>query len=638
MAAHTREREEFYAKCERVGRRDGDVMGFGWAEEAAAQRVLAALGGSRRVWAVLGGSRRVKAALGRFVHVGSAGVTRPDRPGLDLILFAPPQEKQNQVEIELARKKGEPFSGETFVKLHFRNNSFHGTLHQELARLSRLQLINFGFNNFMGTIPVWFGSLSKLEAFNIFGNQFFRFHACCNLQLICTAKIPNEIGTLDQVEFMYVQDNALKGHVLNLGNNQFGGPLPSKLWQCEELLELVLENNNFSGSIPKNMGNLTQLMEIYIAYNNLTGTISDEIGDLQNLQTPRREIPTGGPFQNLSSESFVSNSALCGAAQLHVPPCKNNTQKPNSRKASSSNLKYLIPGIISTNLLVASVLLLILQRKRKVEVATETALLPQLLWRTVSHLELLRATNGFHESNLLGSGGFGSVYKGTISDGIDVAVKVFNLQIEGAFKSFDSECDVLSNIRHRNLIKSVVAVNLISKPWYYNTCLMEALRSGCNILLDDDDMVAHVADFGIARLLGEGDSMTQTMTLATIRDVYSFGIVLMETFTRRKPTDEMFVGEMNLKQWIANSLLPDAAIVEVVDADLLGAEEHGDFVSRRDCLSSIMRLALACCAQLPKERINMQEALVTPNKIKIKFMQTFCIKSTLWLLEDINCL
>ncbi|KAI5331935.1 hypothetical protein L3X38_022062 [Prunus dulcis] len=73
----------------------------------------------------------------------------------------------------------------------------------------------------------------------------------------------------------------------------------------------------------------------------------------------------------------------------------------------------------------------------------------------------------------------------------------------------------------------------------------------------NDDIVAHVADFGIARLLGGGDSMTQTMTLATIGymapefgmegvvstrgDVYSFGVVLMETFTKRKPTYEMFV-------------------------------------------------------------------------------------------------
>ncbi|CAL8151600.1 unnamed protein product [Prunus armeniaca] len=107
-----------------------------------------------------------------------------------------------------------------------------------------------------------------------------------------------------------------------------------------------------------------------------------------------------------------------------------------------------------------------------------------------------------------------------------------------------------------------------------------------NILLDDD-MVAHVADFEISKLLGGGDSTTQTMTLATVGymapeygtegivstrgDVYSFGIVVMEIFTRRKPTNEMFDEEMNLKQWIANSLLlTDAMIDEVVEANLLG--------------------------------------------------------------------
>ncbi|KAM1807164.1 hypothetical protein ACFX11_030216 [Malus domestica] len=177
---------------------------------------------------------------------------------------------------------------------------------------------------------------------------------------------------------------------------------------------------------------------------------------------------------------------------------------------------------------------------------------------------------------------------------------------------------------------------------------LEYLHHGCSIpivhcdvkpsnILLDEDMVAHVADFGIARLIGGGDSMTETMTLATIGymapeygmegsvstrgDVYSFGIVLMETFTKRKPTDEMFVGEMDLKQWVADSLFPDAAIGEVVDADILGVEEDGDFVSRRDCLLSVMRLALACSAALPGERINMKDAAITLTKIMTKYLK-----------------
>ncbi|KAJ4837186.1 hypothetical protein Tsubulata_030084 [Turnera subulata] len=180
-------------------------------------------------------------------------------------------------------------------------------------------------------------------------------------------------------------------------------------------------------------------------------------------------------------------------------------------------------------------------------------------WRRISYLELELATDGFCETNLIGKGGFGSVYKGKLHDGKEIAVKVFNLQQEErALRSFDVECQVKSNIRHRNLVKIISScTNLDFKAlileympkgslekllYSHNYCLdilqrlnimidvasaLHYLHQGfftpivhcdlkpSNILLDED-MVAHVSDLGIAKLLGEGDSMTRTRTMFTI--------------------------------------------------------------------------------------------------------------------------
>ena len=58
-------------------------------------------------------------------------------------------------------------------------------------------------------------------------------------------------------------------------------------------------------------------------------------------------------------------------------------------------------------------------------------MLPLATWRRIAYLELEHATNGFGESNLVGKGSFGLVYRGTLLDGTSIAVKVVNLNIEG---------------------------------------------------------------------------------------------------------------------------------------------------------------------------------------------------------------
>ncbi|XP_068309975.1 probable LRR receptor-like serine/threonine-protein kinase At3g47570 [Pyrus communis] len=611
-----------------------------------------------------------------------------------------------------------------------RNSNIRGNIPVDIGNLSSLILLNLGNNHLRGAIPSSIQRLQKLQGLYLFNNEL-RGHIpdeLCQLDNLAelslggnrlSGSLPSCLGTLARaLRGLFLGSNSLTSKVpsslwelkyilhLNLSSNYLVGPLSEDIGKLKDVLNMDLSNNHFSGNIPSSIGGLQNMITLSLANNYLEGPIPSSFKTLVSLEfldmsqnnlsgeIPKSleallylkhlnlsfnklhgEIPTGGPFGNFSADSFVSNAALCGASRLHVPLCKNRTKvKPNWRKA-----KYIISGVLSVILLATAALILILCKKRNVEVVRETASLHQVFWRRVSRLELVKATNGFHKSNLLGTGGFGSVYRGTLSDGIDIAVKVFNLQLEGAFKSFDKECEMLSNIRHRNLIKVIsycdeldfkalvlqLMPNGSLEQWLYSpkrsmnilqrldimkdvALALEYLHHGYSIpivhcdvkpsnILLDDDMVAHVADFGVARLIGGGDSMTETMTLATVGymapefgiegsistsgDVYSFGIVLMETFTKRKPTDEMFVGEMNLKQWIADSLFLDAAIDEVVDADILGTEEDGDFVSRRDCLSSAMRLALACTATLPRERINIKDAAITLTKIKTKYLK-----------------
>ncbi len=96
-------------------------------------------------------------------------------------------------------------------------------------------------------------------------------------------------------------------------------------------------------------------------------------------------------------------------------------------------------------------------------------------------------------------------------------------------------------------------------------------------------------------------------------DVYSFGIVLMETFTGKKPTDGMFDGDLSLMKWVEESL--PHHVTEVVDATLI--EEN--FSAVKDCASSIMELALNCVEESAEERKLIKDVLAALCGIKVKF-------------------
>jgi len=119
-------------------------------------------------------------------------------------------------------------------------------------------------------------------------------------------------------------------------------------------------------------------------------------------------------------------------------------------------LKYLLPAaIIAFASIVLFVYLMIrrkLRNKREVH-ASVSGQRDDMSHRLLSYHELVRATDNFSDNNLLGTGSFGKVFKGQLNTGLVVAVKVLDMQLEKAIRSFDAECRVLHMARHRNLIK-----------------------------------------------------------------------------------------------------------------------------------------------------------------------------------------
>ena len=102
-------------------------------------------------------------------------------------------------------------------------------------------------------------------------------------------------------------------------------------------------------------------------------------------------------------------------------------------------------------------------------------------------------------------------------------------------------------------------------------------------------------------------------------DVFSFGIMLLEVFTGKKPTDTMFVGDLSLRQWVRQAF--PSMISSIIDGNLQQEDEiiHGFHHTTipsdvspsisHSTLISIFELGLVCTSELPDERITMTDVV-----------------------------
>lgn len=474
------------------------------------------------------------------------------------------------------------------TKLVLDENQLSGSIPNTIGRLNQLQGLSFKGNNLQGSISIEICKLVGLVQLDLTNNKLSGQIPTClgNLKSFIglemsfnnlSSTIPNTIWNLEGMLYVNLSSNSLSGSLssdikklkspisVDLSNNKLSGNITTSLGDLQSLLGLSLARNKFEGSIPESFGKLISLEALDLSMNNLSGIIPKSLEKLDNIKyfnvsynKLEGQVPTGGPFVNFSALSFLSNGELCGVPRLQFPSCKIYTRK--SKKAVRNHvLWYIFPMVASIILLVliAVVFWWIRYKKDKVELS-ETKSFPLQRWIKVSKKEILEATDGLSETNLLGKGGFGSVYKGNLNSETEVAIKVFDLEMEGAFKSFDIECEILCSLLHRNLVKiigihsspNMKALVLEYMPhgslekWLYDSNFNLSLLQRLNIVIDvataleylhysysqpvahcdikptnvllDQDLVAHVADFGMTRLLGETDLTVRTMTLATI--------------------------------------------------------------------------------------------------------------------------
>ncbi|CAB4274655.1 unnamed protein product [Prunus armeniaca] len=476
------------------------------------------------------------------------------------------------------------------------------------------------------------------------------------------------IGNLTNLQIVLLQNNNITGaiprdierlsklHTLDISNNFFTGDIPSSLGHLKSLQYLRLNNNSLTGAFPVSLANMSQLAFLDLSYNNLSG-----------------------PVPRFAAKTFniIGNPLICATGA--EADCNGTTLMPMSMNLNST--QTTLPGrprshkiALAFGLSLGCLCLIVLGfgvviwwRQRRNQQAFfdvkdrhhEEISLGNL--KRFHFRELQIATHNFSSKNILGKGGFGHVYKGTLPDGTFVAVKrLKDGSALGGEIQFQTEVEMISLAVHRNLLRlygfcitpterllvypymsnGSVASRLKGKPVLdWGTRKRIALGAGrgllylheqcdpkiihrdvkaANILLDDY-CEAVVGDFGLAKLLDHQDSHVTTAVRGTVghiapeylstgqssekTDVFGFGILLLELITGQRALE--FGKATNQKgailDWV-KKIHQEKKLEMLVDKDL---KTNYDRIE----LEEMVQVALLCTQYLPGHRPKMSEVV-----------------------------
>ncbi|XP_071690406.1 serine/threonine-protein kinase BRI1-like 2 isoform X2 [Rutidosis leptorrhynchoides] len=508
--------------------------------------------------------------------------------------------------------------------LQLANNSLSGEIPKELGNCSSLVWLDLNSNKLVGEIPPRIGrrvgsqpligilSGNTIVFVRNIGNSCKRIGGLLEFAGIRPERLL-QVPTLRTCDFTRMYSGAILSlftqyqtlEYLDLSYNDLSGKIPDEFGEMIALQVLVLSHNQLSGEIPDTFGHLKNMGVFDASHNRLQGHIPEAFSNLSFLvqidlsnNELTGQIPARGQLSTLPESQYANNSGLCG---VPLPECRTMSNpivddggrydgRGGRRSSAKTWANNVIMGILILVAIACLLVVWVVAMRVKRKVVEEQKLLERLqasrsatTWkiekekeplsinvatfqrqlRKLKFSQLIEATNGFSSESLIGSGGFGEVFRAKLKDGSSVAIKkLVRLSCQGD-REFMAEMETLGKINHKNLVpllgyckigeerllvykfmefgsldemlhrRSIKgASNYMILGWeerkkiargaakglcfLHHNCVPHIIHrdmKSSNVLLNHE-MEAHVSDFGMARLINALDTHLSVSTLA----------------------------------------------------------------------------------------------------------------------------